>query len=263
MALDTRSVFYYGYKIQAQPPNGFLNIDEGAGEITIEIPVGTYTLSTLVSSLRNALLTQGTLDYTVLVDRNTRQITISAPVSFDLLTNSGTNVGSSAWSLLGFDTTADQTGQTSYTSQFSSGSAYYPQFFLQSYVDPESLQSKQQASKNVASNGTTVEVINFGIARFIEMDIKFITSRDDIADGQLILKNSTGYEDAVTFFKDITELNEFEFIPDVENSGTFFRCILESMPGFENGTGYRLRELFNINLRDVYETGIIKMRVID
>lgn len=263
MALDTKSVFYYGYRVTAQPQNGFLNIDEGSGEVTFQVPVGTYTLSTLVESLRNTLLTQGTLDYSVTVDRSTRKVTISATTNFDLLTNTGTNAGSSLWSLLGFDTTADLTGSNTYTSQSASGLAYYPQFFLQSYVDSESFQAKQDASKNIAADGKTVEVINFGIAKFIEMDIKFITSRLDIADGQLIDKNDNGYEDAVAFFKDITNINEFEFMPDKSDAGTFFRCILENTPGFEDGTGYRLRELFNQNLRDVYESGVIRLRVID
>ena len=260
--LDTRSTFYYGYRINAQPQNGFLNIDEGAGEVTFEIPVGSYTLSTIVSSLRNTLLTQGTLDYEVTVDRATRRITISATSTFDLLTNTGTNVGSSAWSLLGFDTSADKTGQMSYTSDFASGDSYSPQFFLQSYVSPEDFRGKQQATKNVAADGTTVEVINFGDALFIEMDIKFITSRTDISDGINILHNPQGLEDARRFLRDITELSEFEFLPDVQNAGEFYRCIVESMPDFADGTGYKLKELFNQNLRDVYETGVIKMRVI-
>jgi hypothetical protein len=261
--IDTRSTFYYGYRIESQPQNGFLNIDEGAGEVTFEIPVGTYTLSTLVESLRNTLLTQGTLDYSVSVDRQTRRVTISATTNFDLLTNTGTNVGSSAWTLLGFDISADKTGSNTYTSDFASGDSYSPQFFLQSYVDPEDFQGKQQASKNVAADGTTVEVVNFGIAKFIEMDIKFITSRADIADGINIVHNPTGVEDARRFLKDITELSEFEFLPDATDAGTFFRCILESTPDFPDGTGYKLKELFNRNLRDVYETGVLKMRVID
>jgi len=127
--IDTRSKFYYGYKITAQPINGLINIDEGGGEITIDVPVGTYTLSTLVQAIRNALLTQATLDYTVGVDRDSRKLTISATSSFDLLTNTGTNVGSSIWSLIGFDTATDKTGLMTYTSDFASGSQYSPQFF--------------------------------------------------------------------------------------------------------------------------------------
>lgn len=263
MALENRSKFYYGYRIQAQPQNGFLNIDEGGGEITLEIPVGSYTLTTLVDELRTTLLSQGTLDYTVSVNRDTRKITISASTPFDLLTNTGANSATSAWSLLGFDTSADKTGQTTYTSDFPSGKEYRPQFYLQSYVDPNDNQEKQQSTKNVATNGTTIEVINFGIARFIEFDIKFITSRLDIADGTVILKNPTGLEDARDFFQDLTFLSEFEFIPDVSDTGTFFRCILESTPGFSDGTGYKLRELFNQNLKDVYESGVIRARVIE
>lgn len=261
--IDTRSIFYYGYKINSQPQNGFLNLDEGGGEITVEIPVGSYTLTTIASSLRSSLLSQATLDYSVSVDRSTRKITISASSPFDILTNTGANAGSSAWSLLGFDTTSDKTGLLSYTSSFSSGRQYTPQFFLQSFVDPEDFQSKQQSSKNVASDGTTVEVVNFGIAKFIEFDIKFITSRTDISDGINILHNDQGLEDARAFLQDITELNEFEFIPDTANAGIFHRCILETMPNFDDGTGYKLKELFQKSLRDVYETGIMKLRVIE
>jgi len=260
--IDTYSAFYYGYKINAQPFTGYLNIDEGAGELEIQLPVGSYTLTTLVDALRNALLTQATLDYEVTVDRVTRKITISAPATFDLLTNTGSQVGSSAWELLGFDTTADQTGLSSYTSQNSSGKRYLPQFPLQSYVPFEDFQSANQAKKNVAADGTTVEVIRFGLARFIEFDIKFITSRNDIADGIYIKKNSRGLEDAREFLQDITNLSNFEFMPDRDNPGEFSRVIVESMPEFGDGTGYKLKELFNENLRDVYETGIIKLRVI-
>jgi hypothetical protein len=151
----------------------------------------------------------------------------------------------------------------SYTSDFASGSQYSPQFFLQSYVAPEDFQSKQQSSKNVASDGTSVEVVNFGIGKFIEFDIKFITSRTDISDGVNILHNDQGLEDARAFLQDITELNEFEFIPDASNAGVYYRCILEMMPSFDQGTGYKLKELFNQNLRDVYETGVMKLRVIE
>lgn len=260
--IDSYSSFYYGYKIKAQPFNGFLNIDEGSGEISVEIPVGSYTLTTLVDALRNALLTQATLDYVVGVDRATRKITISATSNFDLLTNTGSQVGSSAWSLLGFSTASDKTGTNTYTSDNSSGKRYLPQFPLQSYVPSEDFQAANQASKNVAANGTTVEVIRFGLAKFIEMDIKFITSSLDIADGIYIKKNPRGLEDAREFFQDITELSEFEFMPDRNQPGEFRRCIVESMPDFQDGTGYKLKELFNDNLRDVYETGVIKLRVI-
>lgn len=262
--IDSYSAFYYGYKINAQPYNGFINLREGAGpELSIQIPVGSYTLNTLVQAIRNALLSQATLDYQVSANRLTRRITISANSTFTLLTSTGSNLGTSIWSLIGFDSATDKTGATSYTGSNPSGKAYYPQFPLQSYVSDDDFQGRNQASKNVGANGRTVEVINFGLAKFVEFDIKFITSRADVSDGVLIKKNSRGLEDARDFLRDITALNKFEFMEDLNAPGNFKTCIVESMPSFQDGTGYKLRELFNENLRDIYETGIIKLRVVE
>ena len=258
----TESSFYYGFKVNAQPYNGYLNIDEGAGEIAVAIPVGSYTLNTLTDAIRNALLSQATLDYTVTVDRSTRSITISATSNFDLLVNTGSNAGTGIWQLIGFNIGSDKTGANTYSSDYEAGSVYKPQFRLQSYVPPEIFQGRNQASKNVASNGTTVEVVNFGIARFIEFDIKYITSNNDLADFFVVRKNARGLEDAIEFLQYVTELNEFEFIPDRSNPGDFYRVIVESMPNYPDGTGYKLKELFNDNVPDIYETGIMKLRVI-
>lgn len=261
--IDTFSSFYYGFKIDAQPYNGYMNIDEGSGPITVEVPVGSYTLTTLTDAIRNALLTQATLDYTVSLDRQNRLITIGASTSFDLLTNSGANSTSSIWTLIGYNKGADKTGATSYTSDFSAGSSYNVQFKLQSYVPPENFQSRNQSTKNVASDGTTVEVVNFGIAKFIEFDLKYITSDTRIADFYTFRKNETGLEDAITFLQYVTGLNEFEFMPDEDSAGDFYRVIVESTAAYGDGTGYRLREKLSDNLRDIYETGIIRLRVIE
>ena len=93
--------------------------------------------------------------------------------------------------------------------------------------------------------------------------MKYITSVIDIADFYHFRKNDTGLEDAIAFFKYITELNEFEFLPDESSPGDFYRVIVESMPGSSDGTGYKLKEKLSDNLRDVYETGTIRLRVIE
>jgi len=260
--IDSYSSFLYDYIVTAEPYNGFINIDEGSGPFTITVPVGSYTFTTLVDALRNALLTQGTLDYVVTSDRVTRLITISADQNFDLLTNSGPNSGSALWPVIGFSQAADKTGSDTYTSDLPTGRLYCPQFPLQSYVPPELFRRKNQSSKNIASDGTTVEVINFGLAVFIEFDIKFITSRLDISDGVFIRNNPTGLEDALEFLNYITDIAPFEFMPDLSLPGNFYNVILESITEFQDGTGFKLRELFNRNLRDVYETGIIRLRVV-
>jgi len=138
--IDTWSGFTYDFRVNAQPYNGFINIDEGAGELTISLPVGSYTLGTLVDAIRVAFLTQATLDYQVLLDRNTRRITISATNNFSLLTSSGSNSFLNALALAGFDDTNDFTGSNTYTSNVQAGDVYLPQFRLQNYIPPELFQ---------------------------------------------------------------------------------------------------------------------------
>lgn len=255
------SKFYYNTKVRGQPYNGSIDINEGLGDFTVLVPVKDYTLSTLAIAIQNALNSQGTLTYSVSVNRFSRLLTISADAPFTLLTNTGVTFGESIWDLIGFDTSADLTGSMTYTGISSVGSVYSPQFRLQSFVGPEDFQERNQASKNVAAIGTVVEVINFGIARYYEFDIKFITN--ELMDGKVIRNNPTGHEDAIAFLKYITELNEFEFMEDENDPNTFSKVIVESMPGFADGTGYKLKELFDRGLQDIYETGIIKLRIVD
>jgi len=259
----TRSSFYYGYDITAEPFNGRMEIDEGSGSITVDIPVGSYTFTTLAAAIQNALNTQATLEYTVTIDRTARFFTIAATANFDLLTNTAATIGQAPWDLLGFDTSSDLTGANTYTSISPSGKEYTPQFLLQSFVGDDDFQRLNLVSKNVASDGVTVETVAFGLAKFIQIDIKFITNRRDVADCVNIEHNPTGVEDARDFLQNITRIKEFEFNFDRQNPGTFRRCIVESMPDFQDGTGYRLRELFNQDLTDIYETGVITLRVIE
>jgi hypothetical protein len=39
--------------------------------------------------------------------------------------------------------------------------------------------------------------------------------------------------------------------------------LLESSPDYSDGTGYKLKELFDKNLPDIYETGILKLRIVE
>lgn len=258
--IDTFSKFYYDTKVTARPYNGSIDINEGLGEFQVTVPTKDYTLSTLAIAIQSALNSQGTLTYSVSVDRSTRFFTISADANFDLLTNTGSTSGQAIWDLIGFDTSADLTGTDSYTGIASVGRAYFPQFKLQSYVDEKDFREINQAKKNKAARGNIVEVINFGLAKFFEMDIKFITNEP--MDGKIIKSNPTGLEDARDFLRYITELNEFEFMPD-EDDPTFYKVILESIPGYNEGTGYKLREYFDRGLKDIYETGVMRLRVVD
>jgi len=255
--IDTFSKFYYGHNITRD--NRFINIDEGAGEIAVELATGSYTLSEFASQVQTALNSFGTLSYSVSVDRSSRVITITADASFDLLVSTGTQVGQSAHSLMGF-TGADRTGLLTYAGNAASGFEYKPQFKLQSYVPSENYEQGVSTVINKTADGA-VEVVTFGRENFFEMEIKFITNLR--MDGYVIKNNPNGLANAISFMQDITNKRRFEFMPDISDADSYYKVILESSAGFSDGTGFKLKELYDQSLKDIYETGILTMRVVN
>lgn len=254
----TWSKFNYGHTIDDTNP--YIPFSEGVGpEIIAEIENGNYTLGDFAAAVEDALNAAGDLTYTVSVNRGSNIITISASGSFKLRTHSGTATAT-AFELMGFNYPgADLTGSSSYTGNAPSGSEYRPQFLLQSYVPPTDIVESVQASINESADGR-VEIIRFGTRNKIEMDIKFITNLT--MDGTTIRNNPGGVEDARAFLGYITQKKRFEFVPDVTAPSTFYKVLLEKTPDYNDGTGFRLRELFTNDLPDFYETGVIQLRVV-
>lgn len=255
--IRTWSKFNYGFQIDTS--NNSLNFSEGGPELTAVLESGDYTLGEFAEIVATTLSTIGALDYTATIDRNTNIITLSASGTFSILLATGSNIGISFASLMGFSQVVDLTGAATYTGASAAGFQYYPQFLLQSYVPPEIFKQSADATVNKAASGR-VEVIRFGVEQFIEMDIKFIT--DLPMDNVVIKNNPSGLQDAIDFLDDITSKAKFEFVPDVDTPSAFYEVILESFPGFQNGAGFKLKELFAQNLPDFYETGVIKLRVV-
>lgn len=255
--IKTWSKFTYGFSIDTS--NNSLNIDEGGGELLVTVSAGSYTLGEFVGAVKAALNDVGTNEYEVVVDRVTGLVTISADNDFDILLSSGTQIGVSFADLLGFVQVTDLTGTDTYTGASRAGLEYYPQFLLQSYVPPENYKQSSDATINKTASGR-VEVVRFGIERLIEMDVKFITSLP--MDGKVIKNNPRGLEAALEFLSDVSQKTRFEFVPDVDEPDEFYKVILESFPGFQNGTGFKLKELYAQNLPDIYETGVFTLRVL-
>jgi len=255
--IKTWSKFNYG--IQISTSNNKLDFSEGSGQLTATLESGDYTLGEFAEAVSTAMNTVGALDYTATLDRATNQVTLSAPSNFSLLLSSGTNIGVSYADLLGFMQVVDLTGASTYTGSDPAGFEYFPQFLLQSYVPPEHQRKSADATINKSGSGR-VEVVRFGIERFIDMDIRFITNLP--MDHNVIRNNPNGLADAIEFLNDISEKNRFEFVPDVDLPDNYYKVILESFPGYENGTGFKLKELYGQNLPDIYETGVMKLRVV-
>ena len=255
--IRTFSKFYYGFQVTQD--ERFISIDEGGGEILVEVAIGDYDSQELAIAIQTALNASGANTYTVAFDRNLRKYTISADASFDILIASSSALGQSIYTIIGF-TGADLTGLSSYTGDSDAGLEYQPQFLLQDYVPSDIFKRSASSTVNKTAKGT-VEVVRFGIEKFIELNIKFIT--DLPMDGKVVKNNPNGLADAISFFDNITEKVKFEFMPDENDVDTFQTVLLESYPGFTDGTGYKLRELFAQNLPDYYETGLMRLRVIE
>jgi len=259
MSIETNSIFYY-LDEDIDTTNQYINFDEGGGELSATLTGGSYTHTTLATVVKTALDAAGGQVYTVAFDRDTRKYTISATSNFSLLINTGSQIGSSPFTLLGF-TGADLSGTNTYTSNTEAGSAYEPQFILQSFVDDDDNQDKIDATVNEASDGS-VEVIAFGTRYIYQMNIKYATDRDVTASGW-IKNNSSGVSDLRSFMQRIINKVPFEFIPDIATRATFDKVILESTPESRQGTGFRLKELsLNGGPTGFFESGVIRLRVV-
>lgn len=255
MSLTTFSVFYYGHKITDD--NYLIDIDEGSGEINVELPIGSYTLTTFVDVLESALNDFGTLTYSVTLDRNTREITISASASFDLLVSTGSSVGTSAWSIIGFSG-SDRTGASTYTGNISSGSAYFPQYILQDHVSSDNYKKAVMSTVNESASGE-LEIVRFGTVRGVQFDIKYAT--DIPMDGKLIKNNPAGVNDLNSFMDYVTDGNKIEFMEDESDRNTFQTLIIDSTPQSKDGIEYKLKELYDKGLPNFFETGTLQFRV--
>jgi hypothetical protein len=257
VALGTFSVFYYGHEVTVE--NNMIPFDEGAGELTAELDVGFYSLTEYAAEVASAMNDVGDNTYSVSVNRVTRILTVSADANFDLLFLSGAAASVSARELMGFEA-ADFTGDDSYTATIQSGEEYRPQFLLQDYVSKDDNLTLVDAVVNKAANGR-VQVIRFGDERFFKMNIKYIT--DHAMDGVVIKNNPTGVDDARAFMDSIVKKATFEFMPNKSSTSTFYKVLLESTPLDKNGTAYELKELVNQDLPGIYETGLLKLRLME
>lgn len=258
MALETHSLFYFNYEVT--DANQSLDFDEGSGEVTATVEIGSYSLTSLLDAIAAAMTDAGSMTYDVTVDRDTRLITISAASVFDLLAATGTHVATGIWDLIGFDA-ADLTGDDAYTGTNASGDSYATQFILQSYVPKENYIQAASAVVNKAASGI-VEVIQFGQEQFIEADFRFITDRT-IGGDSPIRNSNTGVSDFLTFMRFLTTNAPVEFMPNEGDTSEFSKVILESYPGFNDGTGFKLKELYDKGLPGFFETGVLKFRVVE
>lgn len=256
MALSGNSLFYYGYTITSLNQN--LNFDEGTGELLAQISIGSYTATELADAVKTAMDAVGQNVYTVTFNRASRTFTITTDQAFDLLTNTGSQFGTSIFSLLGFNLTLDVTAQLSYESQGPSGDFYLTQFPPQSYVEPGEFVEKIEPTVNETASGQ-IESITFGDRLFTRFTLNFITNR--AVGGGPIRQNLTGVDDAKRFLRFCITKAPLEFMPNSNNTGEFFKVILSDSGVGRDGTGFLLQEKTAENLPGYYDTSLLTFRV--
>lgn len=253
--ITTTPVFYYDYRINAEAL--FLNINEGLGDVSIQLIPNNYSAQGLANEISRAMSEQGDQDYLCTFNRTTRAFTISATDPFDLLIQTGANVGLGAFSVIGF-TGADQTGLNSYTGE-TAGKEFIPQFPLQGYVDFDDYREFSSANINESASGQ-VEVYSIGKRSFMEFNLTYATNIDQ-GFNSIVRTDSQGVEKLRDFIDYCITKGDLEFMKNATDRQTYQTIILESTPLSKSGTGYKLNELYSRGLAGYFETGDLKWRL--
>lgn len=258
--ITTASSFLYDFTIDST--NKYLDFKEGAGsELTATLDTGDFTLEELLDNIEDALNDAGALVYTVSANRTTRIITIAvASSTMNLLASSGTNAASGVWTTIGF-ALSDSGNVTTKSGTTAVGTVYSPQYKLQDYIGQADSRALRDPTVHKSSSGL-VQVQSFGTDRFFEFSIKFATNIYQPSSGP-ITNDSDGVESLQAFMQFTTTKKPFEFIPDSATPTTYYKCVLESTPESSSGTAYTLKEQFAKGLIGYYETGILKLRIIE
>lgn len=254
--INTYAAFYYIDEVTAE--NNYIDFDEGASEISFQIPNGSYTLTTFGQALQDGLNENGALTYVVTLNRSTRKYTISAGSAFTLRVTTGSHAGSAAWALVGF--TSNQTGSSSYTSQNAVGTSYEPQFWLQDFIHPDDWVESIDATVNQSASGQ-VEVVKFGTVNFTQFNITYVNDYYRPSGGYLSY-DPNAVSNLRAFMNFLISKNELEFLPDKESPNSYYTVLLESTPQSDKGTGFKIREMYDRDLVGWYETGVLKFRII-
>ncbi len=154
-------------------------------------------------------------------------------------------------------TGSDKSGTNTYTGT-ASGSVYAPQFLLQDYKGIEDMQRAVDSNVLKSASGK-VEVVTFGTEKFMQCRIRLSTDLSQ-SSSSVIRNNATGVSDLRIFMQYITTKAKVEFMPDENTVATFSKMILESTEENSQGTGYELRERYDIGIPDYYDTSMLRFR---
>lgn len=254
--INTYSKFYYGHKITKD--NNLFPVDEGSGEVVVELRVGTYSLTEYIAELQRAFGQFLDNEYTINVDRDNRIITYESDAPFEFLFGSSDVSFQSGYDLAGFAQSDYSSSGDQIIAPFPSGKEYIPQTKLDRYKDFNFNRKAIQSVVNESANGI-VEVIQFGSKQNMELNIKYINN-ESFSKGAWIKNDPSAIENAIDFLEYITGKGNLEFIPDEDDPSEFTICYLESTEQSKDGVDYELSEMAQDRLFNFYQTGLLTFR---
>lgn len=251
-------MFVYGFTFDSS--NNRFDIDEGGGQLTVTIPLGSYSISKFCLELQKALNVVGTLGYTVSLNRSNFSIKIEAQTGqFKILGETGDSFVYSCLPVMGFEKV--DTNDDSVHIGSPVPNIYRFQFPPQSYVPADKNKGLTSATVVRSASGNNVSVQYFAEERFIELEIKLANNIQQHS-GSPLRTNRQGIEDLTSLMDYLISLEVVEFIPDDTNPENFYKVRLESTPESQDGVYYKLKEHWDMNLPNYFTTGILKFRVI-
>ena len=254
MALSAKSLFLYGYTVTPSNQNiDFIAVSAGP-TLTAVVPIGTYSLSTILTAIQVAMATADTTSgniYTLTADRTImggtqNRVTInSTGAFFSLLFGTGPNASSSLAFLLGFNST-DRTGATNYTGNFSTGSVLIPDFIGYNYAD-QNQQALVFGAVNISASGLK-EAVVFNEQYFIDVEFKYEPKS----------KLATQW---VPFRDWVITQAPFDFTPEISSPTVFSPVTLEKSSYGKTGMGFLMKEMLP-DFPNEYTTGPLNFRVV-
>jgi len=252
--ITTRSVFYFGTVVELNTRSIDFS-EDGVTELQATLNIKDYSLTEYAAEIQRAFRAAGTQAYVVTVNRTTRILTISAPLAFEIWTDTGSRAGTAAYATMGLSTVSDYTGANNYNGASGAGLEYQTQYPVDRYVSEEDSMMKENATYNTTPV-TIVQMVSFADGSRIEMNIRLITNLTGLKNDPFF-SNINGVPDFRSFIRVAMRKNRLEFMPDVANRSNFVKVILEGTSEDRNGLRFQLK---NMGTPEYFESGVLSFR---
>ena len=259
MSVKFYSLFYFGHTVTED--NRYIDFKEGVDTFVAVLPIGAFTLTKYLEVAAQAMNDVGAFTYTFSVNRSTRIVTLTSSSAFDLLGATGDNAGQSALPMLGI-AQSDFLAVTSVVGTSASGSSYSPQYPLQDFIPTTNSKRALSATVAVSASGNKVSVQSFGEERFMKSNIKWVTNIAQ-GSGSKIRNDTSAVENLIAFLEYAITKAPIEFMQNESDTSTFERLVLWSTQSNSDGTGYELREYYDKDLADWFESGPLNFKKIE